>query len=204
MNTLDHGCYDASQFDPSAIEDKITKDDVEYAFHCLHKSDYWVPAVNTSNTGSQYCCFMVIIFLMTLVSFVFGIVSGALIPIDLIVFPFILLLFLAAPFCCIKGAHLVTGVSYLKNREDDFNSILGELNKTRFKESKFKFVAGEKGAWIELRADRRYPKLGMLHREIEAKTMHEINEQLDDQLYAAGLVLCLNKSFDKEFDDDSD
>lgn len=53
-----------------------------------------------------------------------------------------------------------------------------------------RFEAGEKGAWIEMHMLKESKELGEYHLGLERQVKQEINEELCDELYLAGLYPC--------------
>ena len=63
-----------------------------------------------------------------------------------------------------------------------------KLNQNEFKSRGFRFEVGEKGAWIELHFQRPMDSLEKHHFMLVDKVKAEVNEQLADDFYMAGLL----------------
>jgi hypothetical protein len=88
----------------------------------------------------------------------------------------------------VKAKRRTYGEEYLEDRQTDFMNILRKLNQTEFRSRGVRFEAGEKGAWIELHFSRPIEELEKHHHELVDKVKKEVNENLADEFYLAGLM----------------
>jgi hypothetical protein len=185
---FDHGTYDASHFSAEAVENKITKDEIKMVFQKLSDSEYWFPKIVPTTDGTHLFLLFLSMFLITTLMFVIGVYTKAVLFSDIVFFPFILIPLYFMIHVLVKAKRRKFDDSYLDDRESDFMNILMKLNQSTFRSRGVRFEVGEKGAWIELHFSRPIEALEKHHQELEQRVKKEVNENLANELYLAGLL----------------
>lgn len=168
---------------------EITQAQITEVFDKLSESEFWLPNRVISNDSFAVLGIIAFIMLFGLVLFFFGIYMKALELRHVILYPFMTFPFILFAICFIKmyeGSH-GSGLEYLGSRQDSFNHILRTLNKETFLKKGYRWEAGENGAWIELQLTKVKKELGDYHRKLETEIGDEINEELCNEMYIAGI-----------------
>lgn len=131
--------------------------------------------------------FLSMLIISTLM-FIIGVYTKAIFFKDIVFFPFLFIPIYFTAHVLVKAKRRTFGEEYLEDRQTDFMNILMKLNQNEFKSRGARFEVGEKGAWIELQFARPMEKLEQHHHALIDKVKKEVNENLADELYLAGLL----------------
>jgi len=181
------GYYDATHFKEDTIDSIVTVKDIEYVFNKLSNYEGYIPRIDFQNVPDDCCVMCLVLLILNVVIFTFGTLTLAIDTIDILYLPAIMIAILLLIIVLLIFTGIGSDSETLSKREEGFTQILRELNHSEFEQKGVRFVAGEYGAWIEMHLHEASEKLGSYHRDLKHRLEKEINDDLADELYLAGI-----------------